>query len=309
MRIWVCFAAVCLVCIVNLYLLRTDHDCHHHLPPKIENQTVLEQTRIVAVEPTTFVSVALVGRLGNQLFVAASSYGIAQSRGSRWCIHGLENSLLRSAVVFSVEPEQCPPDVRFEVMREEGDRVHHFNAQFNIDRLGENVQVGDYLQSYKYFSNVSLPFRLKDGEWGSAWVSQKGVKVGVHVRRGDYIENANGAVPPPSFYEKVLGLIPSLQPGEVVICSDDPAWVRSQPVFGGMLISEGHSPAQDLAILAACRYVVVSIGTFGWWGGFLAHRDQQSTVIYDSEPYNAVRVNVDDVKHDFFPPEWVGVSP
>jgi hypothetical protein len=49
-RIWVCFAAVCLVCIANFHWIRADYDWRHHLPPKIENQTVLGQTRVAAPE-------------------------------------------------------------------------------------------------------------------------------------------------------------------------------------------------------------------------------------------------------------------
>ena len=299
------FIFILLVYIANLHWVSVSQ-----YPVPIAAYAEPTPTPTPETQPTSFVSVALLGRLGNQLFQAASSYGIAGSRGSRWCIQDLENSILSSAVVFRVEPERCPSDVHFEGMGE-GVRFHHFHAQFKTDMPGENVHVGDYLQSYKYFSHTELPFLLKDGYWASAWVKERGIKVGVHVRRGDYaVNDLIGAVPGPSFYAKAFGLIPSFNPAEVVVCSDDPAWVRSQPIFGGgMLITEGHTAGQDLAILAACRYVVVSIGTFGWWGGFLAHHDRQSTVIYDSEPYKAGRVDADDVKEDFFPPSWIGVSP
>ena len=64
--------------------------------------------------PQKWVSVSLVGRLGNQLFLAASSYGIAKARDSRWCISNLRGSILEAAVAFNVIPEECPSDVEFE---------------------------------------------------------------------------------------------------------------------------------------------------------------------------------------------------
>jgi hypothetical protein len=50
-----------------------------------------------------------------------------------------------------------------------------------------------------------------------------------------------------------------------------------------MEIAEGQSAAQDLAILAACRDVIFGVGTFAWWGAYiatgagLAHNDGKVT--------------------------------
>lgn len=38
-----------------------------------------------------------------------------------------------------------------------------------------------------------------------------------------------------------------------VVTTDDLDWVRSKRVFDGMIISQGHTPSQDMAINAACR--------------------------------------------------------
>jgi hypothetical protein len=37
-----------------------------------------------------------------------------------------------------------------------------------------------------------------------------------------------------------------------------------------MDIAEGQSAAHDLAILAACRDVIFGVGTFAWWGAYIA---------------------------------------
>jgi hypothetical protein len=37
-----------------------------------------------------------------------------------------------------------------------------------------------------------------------------------------------------------------------------------------MEIAEGQSAAQDLAILAACQDVIFGVGTFAWWGAYIA---------------------------------------
>ena len=48
-----------------------------------------------------------------------------------------------------------------------------------------------------------------------------------------------------------------------------------QEAFRGMEIAEGQSAAQDLAILAACHDVIFGVGTFAWWGAFIATRAGQ----------------------------------
>ncbi len=38
-----------------------------------------------------------------------------------------------------------------------------------------------------------------------------------------------------------------------MVTTDDADWVKSKRVFDGMTLSQGHSPAEDMSINAACR--------------------------------------------------------
>ena len=58
------------------------------------------------------------------------------------------------------------------------------------------------------------------------------------------------------------------------VFSDDPAWCREHLKLPGesrFVESESPvSPAEDLAIMAACRHHIVANSTFSWWGARLA---------------------------------------
>lgn len=247
------------------------------------------------------VAVRFSGRLGNQLFQAASSYGIAFAHHSLWCLPDLPGSILAESVVFLVQPAQCQTD-GFSVESERGVYLE-FNASMMLGT--GDVLVGEYLQSYKYFSLSSIPFELKSRAFGQEWVAQRGIQVGIHVRRTDQLHPGRGVKDPGvGYYETVLAMLRKTLGGNVtaVVCTDDVQWVRAQRVFDGMHIRDGTDPPfVDMGILAACRHMVMSIGTFGWWAAYL--RPEIGETFYYAEPFGR------DMRYDdHFLTYWTAVS-
>ena len=96
------------------------------------------------------VSVHLVGGLGNQLFEAASSFGIAVSRGATWCISNLEGSILQQSVVFRTNPPSscAASDSDLEIADEGADGFMQFHP-WMMKMQGEGVLVRTHLQSFR----------------------------------------------------------------------------------------------------------------------------------------------------------------
>ena len=69
------------------------------------------------------------------------------------------------------------------------------------------------------------------------------------------------------------------------------------------VLSHSKSATEDLAILAACDGVIMSLGTFGWWGGWLCG----GPVVYYSNEFNmSHEVNKGNVrKSDYYPADWI----
>ena len=66
-----------------------------------------------------------------------------------------------------------------------------------------------------------------------------------------------------------------------------------------------HSPEGDFAVLSDCDHAIFSIGTFGWWIGWMAHM-KGGTVVYFSGAFlphtplgNKYR------KENYMLPEWI----
>ena len=94
-----------------------------------------------------------------------------------------------------------------------------------------------------------------------------------------------------------------------VVASQDVAWCRAhvaRPDRQSLVtIMEGNSAAVDLAALTLTDHMIVSIGTFGWWAGYLnpgTKTYMKDFIGADSDFSN----NFDDLNAtDYIYPGWV----
>ena len=54
-----------------------------------------------------------------------------------------------------------------------------------------------------------------------------------------------------------------------IVYSGDMRWSR-QIINGSDVTFSPFEPAVDFSILGLCDHVVITVGTFGWWAGWLA---------------------------------------
>ena len=62
-----------------------------------------------------------------------------------------------------------------------------------------------------------------------------------------------------------------------LVVSDDPAWCETHLDEREDACIVASYPAADLATLASCQHVIMSYGTFGFWGGFMAGGESRET--------------------------------
>lgn len=201
-----------------------------------------------------------------------------------------------------MQPEVCVSD---------GVKVVNENAflQFQLSLMSgqESIHVGNYLQSFRYFATSGLPFELLTKNFGREWIKKHGIDLGIHVRRTDQLTKVHGGNDPGADYFKTaLAILRQRVSGplKAVVCTDDTSWVLAQSVFDGMLIRNGTSEKdaiQDLAILASTRHMIMSIGTFGWWGAYMRANDGET--FYYAKPFLR---SLDYFDH--FPGFWTPVS-
>lgn len=162
---------------------------------------------MIPTELYMFITCALTGGLGNQLFqlFATISYAIRCSSTFRFanishtggitCRPTYWNSFLSKLRIFLSEPSQFPPLTTF---REKG---FHYDDLDVIEMRKRDVLLKGYFQSYKYFEahyesiarlmgipSMRTAVQLKVGLDTSADTNSEClISISVHFRRGDYV--------------------------------------------------------------------------------------------------------------------------
>jgi hypothetical protein len=114
------------------------------------------------------------------------------------------------------------------------------------------------------------------------------VVVGVHVRRGDRVQERPGAVPhravPLEYYRSAVA---QFSADSVFLCfSDSPpdvAWCRDHLGLPAdrAAYSDGVDPVFDLVAMAACDHLVLAASTLSWWAAWLGARPGRRVVTPD----------------------------
>jgi hypothetical protein len=127
----------------------------------------------------------------------------------------------------------------------------------------------------------------------------------IHVRRGDYVEKQDiHFLQPIEYYQTCidkLNLMYTTTSIKYILCSNDNAWVESQPFFkslSNLKIWEYDDELETLALLSLCKKgAICANSTFSWWGAFLGAYTNRNPVFMPKKYY------IDEPKY-LFPDEW-----
>ena len=136
--------------------------------------------------------------------------------------------------------------------------------------------------------------------------------IGMHVRRGDYLNMDNQKLGYQAadihyltaamhFYRhKYKNVI-------FVIASDDPDWCISNiPSTNQILAFSPFShPGLDLCLLSQCNHTIVTTGAFGWWAGWLA---DGTVLYYKDNPVPQSPLAKEFRATDYYLPSWLPVT-
>lgn len=221
------------------------------------------------------------GHLGNQMFQYAFLIGMAAKHNRKYCIPH-ENVFgkhyyqeLRSNIYDAFDINPAKGISSFPTLPE---------AQFHFDEnLFERPPVRDtnfvgFYQSEKWFAHASdlvrKEFTFKSKYMDVAKEMRKhlsGDIISLHIRRTDYINNANHDTITMEYYEEALKLVPS--DCKVIIFTDEPEWAKAQPLFPDdrFFVSETNCPYTDMSLMTLCDYHILANSSYSWWGAWLSN--------------------------------------
>lgn len=275
---------------------------------------------------TKYICQTFNGRLANHIYQYASVYGIAK-RHNFTILLAQDDDIVQYFELPSAEKRKDRRICETFVVK----FAKHccvFDPTFMNMTRNQSYVVGEYLQSWKYFEHtfdevrneLSLKKRISERvksiveDYRDVYTlkySQTPVVVGVHIRRGDLASEAfslGGVRPAPDEYihRAVDYMLKKFKNVVFIVCSDGMDYAKFIMDYKNMSVEYVHSsPIEDFALLTSCDHVITTVGSFGWWAGFLSG----GTVIYYKYPmkegtFERTEYNYDD----FFPRDWVGLE-
>ncbi|CAC5364304.1 FUT1_2 [Mytilus coruscus] len=263
----------------------------------------------------------LQGGLGNRLFQFSTAFAAARYKNMNLIIpsDAVISMVFEINETFDEARELCKG---FRKILDKASPTFHKNLM-NFSSH-ENIQLGYGLQSWKYFYmydkqlKKQLTFRKHIQNEAKQTIdkilqrrnitSRKSINlVGVHIRKGDKVGNHDGFnIATPEYlsrsvnyytkkYETVLFLV----------ISDGMTWSREN--------MPSHVPVEyislgkrelDMAAVVACDHTIMTIGTFGWWIGFLTGGD---VVFMKDSAAKGSRFERILNFEDHYYPHWVGL--
>lgn len=275
------------------------------------NQTV----PLNASFPKFNLTIMSTGKLGNVMFEYASLLGIAHMN-NRAAFFPTQSPLVRvfSRISHLLDDATMQPP-QYEIVYE--NNFATYDPKFE-NLPAKNVYLLQYFQSWKYFYKIEDQIRkeytFKQGIRLSAatmlndLVQGRGnkTKIGVHVRRGDmllnnHIRKGYKTAPTSYIFNALNYMREKYRDAVFIVVTDDFAWCKSTLTSPDVVVSGFADDAVHLALLALCDHVIMTVGTYGWWGGYLSGGD---VVYYYNLTENPSQVDIISPE-DHFPPHWI----
>ncbi len=257
----------------------------------------------------SFVSVKLMGGLGNCLFQISTAYSISLrdsktflceklvSHGSHKPIDHYLNNIFKK-INFG--------DINFKYVNYK-EPFFHYNE---ILKSENNLMLNGYFQSEKYFINYrneilnlfEINSDIKDKiitKYGDI-LSKK--TCSIHVRRGDYVRlNQYHTVQPIDYYQKSIKLI-----GEeynYLIFSDDLEWCKNNFDFiQNKYFIENDTDYENLYLMSMCDHNIIANSSFSWWGAWM-NKNKTKKVISPKNWFGIKNKHLET--KDIYPENWI----
>jgi hypothetical protein len=183
-----------------------------------------------------------------------------------------------------------------------------------------------YFESYKYFCHIQDEVKRDMRTFLQPYartakndvvVAEESV-VAVHLRVGDKTRESDECSYTAKYVKDAFDWFLAQHSGEKqlifkIFCGASPGAPTGLADCGKLVPSDAlYAPSirwhkattavADLALMAQCDHAIITLGTFGWWAGFLV---EGNVVAMRRQWLKAKRRDESDGNQDLYPPEWV----
>lgn len=265
------------------------------------------------------------GRLGNQMCTLAVLKGLGALNHREISMLPCNKKILdpyfelnESEINLTTFLESTPHKIGF-YLRPEDSKISN---QTNI------IKGYYYPCSFTFFDHIRQDirktFRFREKFISSAQQVLSNIKgnmtnatfVGVHIRRSDYVGRGKsnwlwafeGREVGMEYFEKATKYFRDKYSNVIfIVVSDDLPWCRQNLKDFDMYIPETSlGRAYDMAMLTQCNHTIITYGTFGSWGGYLAGGE---VVYFDNFLKPGTAFTKGEFRFDkMYLPEWIGID-
>lgn len=246
----------------------------------------------------SFVTTKLYGRMGNQMFQIAACMGVAYRYGVEFLIPrytGQKPGHNGDPLYFNHFPEYTGQKIKFN-FKEAG---HGFRPI----RYSADMCIDGYFQSEKYFSHIREEVLMWFEKAFDLTRPERPDTVGLHVRRGDYVGNANFPVMPMSYYHEAIAYFRNLGYTKFMVFSDDIKWCKT--VFPEDFEFASGTEHQDMFDMSRCAHQIIANSTFSWWAAWLNRNPDKIVLAPAANRWFAPHCQMD--MKDVIPETWIQV--
>jgi hypothetical protein len=240
----------------------------------------------------TFISLGNLGRLGNQMFQLASTFGIGKRLGyevkfSREIVTGgspeSPDSYLGCKLYecFDIPESLLLPhsDILYKIKFRYNEGDFRYNPE--TESLVPDIDLYGYFQTEKYFKEYRkeileiFKFKKEISSKANQLLEVRDNYVSVHVRRGDYLNSPeHHPLLSNDYYENSMKEFPS----DSIFCffSDDLDWCKQNFKGDNFLFVKTGSPYCDLFLMSKFKNHIIANSSFSWWGSWLS--DSEKTI-------------------------------
>lgn len=274
------------------------------------------------------------GGIGNQLFQYWAAFFKSQVNGKKLCIDKgeyeahfdftLMHEIARDSEFIRLEtsrPERIFQKY-FKLPYFQGMRIYHekklvYDPEFWVCSKDAQIIKG-YFQSFRYFLDpdrvVEETLRALStsvSEFNESILHQNDDLVSVHIRRGDYANNAHTlsyhGICSDAYYLNAINLIKRLHVNaKFVVFTNDLPYARQlfsdESVYFANELFKTSSDREEMYLMSKCKCNIISNSSFSWWSAYL-NQSHDKVVVAPSEWYG-----FPFDRNDLLPVDWLKIS-
>lgn len=229
------------------------------------------------------------GRIGNILFEAAATIGLAIRNNDTYIFpHFQEDEAFNLQGCFSDNIiTSCD----------------YIEPHFSYKQISyqPNMNLHGYFQSEKYFDDCpDLINHLLSPKHPISYIANS---VSLHVRRTDYLKLGKCfEILDLNYYNQALK---EINAKKILVFSDDINWCKMNFSGDKFIFMENNSPTTDLALQSRCEHNIIANSSFSWWGAWL-NKNPNKIVIAPKKWFGPELLLTHNTS-DLIPAKWIKI--